>query len=54
MWDGVGNLPLGPTSLVGRRELAEARRQLSESRIVTLTGMGGVGKARLALWPAAD
>ncbi|MFC9787112.1 ATP-binding protein [Rhodococcus sp. NPDC127528] len=51
----VGNLPLELTSFVGRRrELAEARRLLSESRVVTLTGMGGVGKTRLALRLAAD
>lgn len=45
-----GNLPAEVTSFVGRhRELAEARRMLRRSRLVTLTGMGGVGKTRLAL-----
>jgi predicted ATPase len=38
------------TSFVGRRrELAEARRRMAESRLVTVTGPGGVGKTRLAL-----
>jgi len=45
-----GNLPGELTSFVGRRgELATARRLLGESRLVTLTGVGGVGKTRLAL-----
>jgi predicted ATPase/DNA-binding CsgD family transcriptional regulator len=45
-----GNLPGYLTSFVGRRsELADARRQLGEWRLVTLTGIGGVGKTRLAL-----
>ncbi|TQS24790.1 AAA family ATPase [Microbispora sp. KK1-11] len=43
------------TSFVGRRrELAEIRRLLSVSRLVTLTGVGGVGKTRLALRAAAE
>ncbi|WP_436499275.1 ATP-binding protein [Actinokineospora sp. HUAS TT18] len=38
------------TSYVGReRELAEATGLLGESRLVTLTGSGGVGKTRLAI-----
>ncbi|MEU6192260.1 LuxR C-terminal-related transcriptional regulator [Streptomyces sp. NPDC047061] len=46
----VGNLPAALTSFVGRaRDLAEARRHLGESRLLTLTGAGGVGKTRLAL-----
>lgn len=49
-----GNLPLELTSFVGRRhELARAKRLLSTSRLVTMTGVGGVGKTRLAL-RAAD
>lgn len=48
--DTRGNLPLELTSFVGRRrELADARRLLASSRLLTLTGMGGVGKTRLAL-----
>src|SRR5262245_52666989 len=46
----VSTLPPELTSFVGRRgELAEVRRLLSASRLVTLTGVGGVGKTRLAL-----
>ncbi|MFC0450039.1 protein kinase domain-containing protein [Rhodococcus jostii] len=45
-----GNLPAELTSFVGRRhELSETKRLLATSRIVTLTGIGGVGKTRLAL-----
>lgn len=48
--DGLGNLPAETTSFVGReRELSEAQRLLGVSRLVTLTGVGGVGKTRLAL-----
>lgn len=44
------NLPVELTTFIGRRhELAEAATLLSDSRLVTLTGMGGVGKTRLAL-----
>jgi predicted ATPase/DNA-binding CsgD family transcriptional regulator len=51
----VGNLPADVTSFVGRRrELADVKRLLSIARLVTLTGMGGVGKTRLALRAAAD
>jgi len=51
----VGNLPVDVTSFVGRRrELAEVKEVLSVARLVTLTGMGGVGKTRLALRVAAD
>ncbi|RZL75857.1 MAG: tetratricopeptide repeat protein [Rhodococcus sp. (in: high G+C Gram-positive bacteria)] len=46
----TGSLPLELTSFVGRRhELTEAKNLLSGSRLVTLTGIGGVGKTRLAL-----
>jgi predicted ATPase/DNA-binding CsgD family transcriptional regulator len=52
---GAGNLPAELTSFVGRRdELAEVRRLLAGSHLVTLTGVGGVGKTRLALRAAAD
>ena len=51
----VGNLPLELTSFVGRSsELAEVRRLLTVSRLVTLAGFGGVGKTRLALHAVAD
>src|SRR3954463_1327102 len=46
----VGNLPQELTSFVGRRhDLAQVRSLLAESRLVTLVGVGGVGKTRLAL-----
>ncbi|MBB5774803.1 BTAD domain-containing putative transcriptional regulator [Nonomuraea jabiensis] len=49
------NLPAPLTALVGREgELAEVRTLLAASRLVTLTGPGGVGKTRLALAAAAD
>ena len=45
-----GNLPVELSSFVGRRgEVAQVRRLLAKSRLVTLTGVGGVGKTRLAL-----
>src|SRR5258705_4406888 len=51
----IGNLPLELTSFVGRRtELSEMNSFLSASRLVTLTGVGGVGTARRALRAAAD
>ncbi|WP_458683072.1 protein kinase domain-containing protein [Prescottella equi] len=51
----AGQLPLELTSFVGRRrELAEVRAMLSSSRLVTLAGVGGVGKTRLALRAAAS
>ncbi|MCL2532956.1 MAG: NB-ARC domain-containing protein, partial [Nocardiaceae bacterium] len=51
----VGNLPSALTTFVGRRhEVTAAKRLLSESRLVTLTGIGGVGKTRLALEVAGD
>jgi predicted ATPase/class 3 adenylate cyclase/DNA-binding CsgD family transcriptional regulator len=44
------NLPSQFTSFVGRGpQLAEARKLLTESRLVTFTGAGGVGKTRLAV-----
>jgi len=50
-----GNLPAPSTTFIGRRdEIAEIRQLLSGSRLVTLTGPGGVGKTRLALRVATD
>ena len=43
------NLPRRATSFVGReREVAELTRLLQTAPLVTLTGVGGVGKSRLA------
>ena len=51
----LSNIPLELTSFVGRREeLAEVKTLLATSRLVTLTGIGGVGKTRLALRAAAE
>jgi predicted ATPase/class 3 adenylate cyclase len=50
-----GNLPLQVSSFIGRDvELARVAKALSEARVVTLTGVGGVGKTRLALRAAAE
>ncbi|WP_431918546.1 ATP-binding protein [Nonomuraea jabiensis] len=50
-----GNLPAEATSFIGRRhELAEVRKKLTEARLVSLVGPGGVGKTRLAVRTAAD
>jgi predicted ATPase len=44
------NLPAQITSFVGReRELADVAALLREHRLVTLTGVGGVGKTRLGI-----
>ncbi|MFE4499661.1 protein kinase [Rhodococcus sp. NPDC056743] len=52
--DRTGGLPLDLTSFVDRRtELATAKNLLTTARLVTLTGIGGVGKTRLALRIAA-
>lgn len=51
---GVGNMPADLTSFVGRRnELSRTKALLDAHRLVTLTGVGGVGKTRLALQTAA-
>ena len=49
------NLPVELTSFVGRRnELIELHGTLASSRLLSLTGAGGVGKTRLALRLARD
>ena len=53
--DEPASLPVQLTSFIGREhELAELRRLLAETRLLTLTGSGGVGKTRLALRLATD
>jgi predicted ATPase/DNA-binding CsgD family transcriptional regulator len=48
------NLPGQVSSFIGRdAELAEVRRLVGGSRLVTLTGAGGAGKTRLGLQAAA-
>src|SRR6266498_2910818 len=49
------NIPVPLTSFIGReKELKEIARLLSTSRLLTLTGPGGVGKTRLAIQAAQD
>jgi predicted ATPase/class 3 adenylate cyclase len=51
------NLPQQPTALIGRdEEIARLHDLLTQesTRLITLTGAGGVGKTRLALAAAAD
>jgi len=50
-----GNLPRQVTSFVGREaELASVAELVRDAPMVTLTGVGGVGKTRLALQVAAE
>ncbi len=50
-----GNLPSQRTAFIGRDlEIAEISKALDEARVVTLCGVGGVGKTRLALNVAAS
>src|SRR5207244_4090689 len=49
------NLPRQLTRFVGReREMAEVRRLLAATSLLTLVGTGGAGKTRLSLQVAAD
>src|SRR4029453_4661637 len=44
------NLPISVTSFIGReQELSEIVQRLANARLLTLTGIGGCGKTRLAL-----
>lgn len=53
--DIPNNLPAQSTSFIGReRERAELRAVLQKSRLVTLLGMGGLGKTRLSLQLATE
>ena len=50
----AGNLPTPATGMLGReKELARITSLLDEARLVTLTGVGGVGKTRLMLEAAS-
>jgi predicted ATPase/class 3 adenylate cyclase/DNA-binding CsgD family transcriptional regulator len=49
------SLPIQLTSFVGRdTELAQVRELLANNRLVTLTGVGGAGKTRLAVQVASQ
>jgi len=49
------NLPQQLTSFIGRkRELTEAENLLGRTRLLTLVGVGGIGKTRLSLQLAAS
>jgi predicted ATPase/DNA-binding winged helix-turn-helix (wHTH) protein len=49
------NLPERISSFVGREnEIAEVKRLLAQHRLVSLVGVGGIGKTRVALQIAAD
>lgn len=51
----LNNLPLQLTSFVGREDdLREVQERLIHTRLLTLTGVGGSGKTRLALQVAAE
>lgn len=49
------SVPSPPSALLGReREIAEVRQQLATTRLLTLTGAGGIGKTRLAIEVARE
>ena len=49
------NLPQPATSFIGReRELSELKARLGKARLITLLGMGGLGKTRLSLQVAEE
>ena len=53
--DIPNNLPHQPTSFIGReRELAEVKGLMASAKLLTLLGMGGLGKTRLSLQVAAE
>jgi predicted ATPase/class 3 adenylate cyclase len=49
------NLPLQLTTFIGREtEVGQIKKRLEKSRLVTLTGSGGVGKTRLSIRVASE
>jgi predicted ATPase/DNA-binding SARP family transcriptional activator/DNA-binding CsgD family transcriptional regulator len=53
--DGNHNLPAPRSSFVGReQEMLEVKRELAMTRLLTLTGVGGSGKTRLAIEVARE
>ncbi len=49
------NLPIPLTSFIGReREMEEVKNLISTTRLLTLTGSGGIGKTRLAIQAAKE
>jgi len=53
--DGGHNLPVHMTTFIGREEaISGIRQRLPSTRLLTLTGPGGIGKTRLALQVAAE
>jgi predicted ATPase/class 3 adenylate cyclase len=54
-WTGADNLPVIRSTLVGRQhDVAQLVELLKRHRIVTLTGVAGVGKTRVALQAATE
>src|SRR5215208_3354174 len=54
-WNPKINVPIPLTSFIGReKELKEVAGLFSKSRLITLTGSGGVGKTRLATQVVAE
>jgi predicted ATPase/class 3 adenylate cyclase len=51
----LGNLPAQVSSFIGRdTEAKRVASAINESRVVTITGVGGVGKTRMAIQVAAE